>query len=380
MVDNNKRLREENINRRNFLKKTGLGVITATGISTSATFSPLTTLSNTIKPAERLGAQRHSVDKLKDWEAMGYGMFIHFGLPTFTGWPYNFESYKMEDLRNIYNPNRLDVEQWVSVARDSGMKYAVLTAKHQDGFCLWPSEHTNYTVGYSPNQTDIVEKFISACYKKGVKPGLYYCSSDFHHQFGSLNRGKSKRGFMGTFPKSQDEDLPPYTTSVYQTFMTAQITELLTQYGAITEMWIDLPGELGRGYRTYLYNYIAELQPEIFIMMNKGTPDSTEFNYPYFFPTDLLSIERGIPPETGYQKWRMVEDKEYYMPSEVCDTIGKEWFYSESDPPRTNLLEKYINCRERGASLLLNVPPDKRGIIPDQYIQSLKKLLRDAIL
>jgi alpha-L-fucosidase len=307
-------------------------------------------------------------------------MFIHFGLPTFTGWPYNLKrgSHKIGDLKSLYNPDKLDVDQWVCVARDAGMKYVVLTAKHDLGFCLWPSKHTGNSVVNSPNHTDVVEKLVKSCEKRGIKAGLYYSSSDPYHLFGSLTRGEAQRSFMESFPKTQDEDLPPYTTSVYQTFMTAQITELLTQYGPIAEMWIDVPGELGRGYRTFLYNYMAELQPEIYIIMNKGVPDSTEFNYHYFFPTDLLSMERGMPPESGYQKWREVEGKKYYMPGEVCDPIGKSWFYVESEPPRSDLIEQYLTCRQRGANLLLNVPPNKHGLICDDYVEALKLLRKGA--
>jgi len=368
------------INRRNFFKKTGQGAIAATALGALAGFSPVPDSPDLTETKQSPGAQRLSLDKLKKWEDWGYGMFIHFGLPTFTGWPFDFEreSKGIESLRSLYNPDKLDVDQWVSVARDAGMKYVVLTAKHDFGYCLWHSEHTDNSVIKSPNQTDVVEKLVEACQKRGIKAGLYYSASDPFHLFGSLTRSHAKRGFMHSFPKTQEEDLPPYTTSVYQTFMTAQITELLTKYGPIAEIWIDVPGELGRGYRTFLYNYMAELQPGTYIMMNKGVPDSTEFDYPYFFPSDLLAIERGMPPENGYQKWRTVEGKEYYMHGEVCDPIGKEWFYSPSDPPRSNLVEQYLACRQRGANLLLNVPPDKHGLISVEYVQALMNLRKNA--
>ncbi|MCK4789274.1 MAG: alpha-L-fucosidase, partial [Desulfobacteraceae bacterium] len=198
--------------------------------------------------------------------------------------------------------------------------------------------------------------------------------------FGSLTRSDAKRRFMKSFPKTQDEELPPYTTSVYQTFMTAQITELFTKYGPAAEMWIDLPGELGRGYRTFLYHHIAELQPETYIMMNNGVSDSTQYDYHYAFPSDLLAIERGMPPESGYQKWRTIEGKEYYMPGEVCDPIGRHWYYRPPASPRPDrqLLEQYLACRRRGVNLLLDVPPDKHGLVPDEYVQALMRLQKNA--
>ncbi len=365
------------VKRRDFIKKTGQVALTATALSSLSGFSSETASAVKKKSLQAQGSQRLSIPKLKEWDKWGYGMFIHFGLPTYTGF-YEKGTQRIENLRSMYKPDKLNVDQWVCVARDAGMKYVVLTAKHGLGYCLWPSKHTDNSVANSPYNTDVVEKLVESCEKRGVKPGLYYSSSDPYHLFGSLTRDEAKRSFMPTFPKTQDEDLPPYTTSVYQTFMTAQITELLTQYGSIAEMWIDVPGELGRGYRTFLYNYMAELQPEIYIVMNKGVPDSTEFNYHYFFPTDLLSIERGMPPESGYQRWRDVEGKKYYMPGEVCDPIGKSWFYMESEPPRSDLIEQYLACRQRGANLLLNVPPDKHGIINNDYIQALKNLQKGA--
>lgn len=369
------------IKRRDFFKRTGQGAMAATALAALSGFSPVNTSTSMANPPQKPGAQRLSIAKLKKWEDWGYGMFIHFGMSTFAGWQ-EYGERKSQKFQSppvsAYNPDKLDVDQWVSVARDAGMKYVVLTAKHEYGHCLWPSEFTDYSVANSPNQTDIVEKLVRACEKRGIKPGLYYCSSDLHNLFGSLTRPDAKRNFMQTFPKTQDEDLPPYTTSVYQTFMTAQITELLTKYGPICEMWIDLPGELGRGYRTFLYDYMAGLQPETYIMMNKGTPDSTKYDYQYSFPSDLLAIERGVPPETGYQKWRTVEGKDYYMPGEVCDTIGKDWFFGPSDSPRPDLLQQYLACRERGANLLLNVPPDKHGLITDEYVGALMSLKKKA--
>jgi hypothetical protein len=129
----------------------------------------------------RRGAQRLSVERLQDREALGYGMFLHFGMSTFDG-------RELSDGRSpaaLYAPDALDVDQWASVARDAGMKYAVLTAKHVALHCLWPSRHTGYTVANSTDRTDVCERFVDACRRRGVRPGFYYCSWDNHHRFGS---------------------------------------------------------------------------------------------------------------------------------------------------------------------------------------------------
>ena len=186
--------------------------------------------------------------------------------------------------------------------RDAGMKYIVLTTKHVAGHCLWPSKHTDYTVANSTDKTNVVEEFCKACEKRGVLPGLYYNSYDNHNRFGSKTPSRRRRvGRHERFSENQGTpaELPPFTTSLYQSFQTAQITELLTQFGPIAETWIDIPGLLGRGYRTFLYNHIAQLQPETVIMMNNGTV-TDNYNVAYAWPSDLISLERGVPPGMGH--------------------------------------------------------------------------------
>lgn len=310
------------------------------------------------------GAQRLSPEKLRQWESWQYGMFIHYGMSTYV----ENELPDGNAPASTYAPTALDVDQWVSVARDAGMKYAVLTTKHVAGHCLWPTKHTEYSVTNSSDATDVVGKFVESCAKRGLLPGFYYCSWDNHNRFGSQT------------PSDGKQDFPAYTTSLYQTFQTAQITELLTQYGPIAEMWIDIPGVLGRGYRTFLYNYVASLQPDIVIMMNSGISTGEDYNVDYAWPSDLIAIERRIPPDQGHNPWREIEGKRYYMPGEVCDPIGKDWFYVEGDNPRPDeeLLTQFQNCRARGVNLLLDVPPDKSGQIPDMHVQALNRLAKNA--
>ena len=354
----------DRFSRRFFFEKAGLG---ATAAALAASWAP-----SSAAPAvagseggETRGAQRLSLAQLRKWESLGYGMFIHFGMSTFVG----NELPSGKDPATAYAPDRLDVDQWISVARDAGMKYAVLTAKHVAGHCLWPSKLTKYTVANSTNKTDVVERFVKACERRGVLPGFYYCSWDNHNLFGSKTPSDPEVGWKGAF-----------TTSRYQTFQTAQITELLTQYGPIAETWIDIPGVLGRGYRTFLYQHIAQLQPETLIMMNSGISTQEKYNVDYAWPSDLIAIERRLPPESGHQKWRAIEGQEYYVPGEVCDTIGKNWFYVEGDRPRSDgeLLKIYRASRERGTNLLLDVPPDKHGLIPDYHVQALMRLRKNA--
>ena len=323
--------------------------------------------------ASEAGAQRLSLAKLRAWEGLGYGMFIHFGMSTFVG----TELPDGKASASVYDPDRLDVDQWIQVARDAGMKYAVLTAKHVAGHCLWPSRHTDYSVARSGNHTDVVRAFITACERRGVLPGLYYCSWDNHHLFGSVTPSMGGRLSVGGGTGQL-----AYTTSLYQDFQTAQLTELLSEYGPIAEVWVDIPGVLGRGYRTFLYNHIARLQPDALVMMNSGIDDGTHYNVDYAWPSDLIAIERNLPPASGHVRWREVAGRRYYIPAEMCDPIGKEWFYMESDLPRPDdqLRILLVECRKRGANLLLDVPPDKHGLIPDASVRALERLRKNSKL
>ena len=308
--------------------------------------------------APEAGVQRLGMERLRAWEALGYGMFIHFGMSSFLGQ----ELPDGNAPASTYAPDRLDVDQWIGIARDAGMRYAVLTTKHVAGHCLWPSRHTDYTVAASGNRTDVVAAFVKACERRGVKPGFYYCSWDNHNRFGSVT--------------PSDKGKRPFTTSLYQDFQTAQITELLTGYGPVLEMWIDIPGVLGRGYRTFLYEHIAKLQPDCLIMMNSGISDQEKYDAARNFPSDLIAIERRVPPAAGHNKWREIEGRRYYMPGEVCDPLTKNWFWVEGDVPRPDgeLRAILTESRRRGANLLLDVGPDRHGLITPECRAALMRL------
>jgi len=193
-------------------------------------------------------------------------------------------------------------------------------------------------------------------------PGLYYPSVDFHH--------------LGGRPPQDDWK---YVTSKHQTFMTDQITELLTNYGTIGEVWIDIPNVLGRGYRTFLYEHIARLQPNAVILMNGGFQDGTKVKESVW-PTDLISLEVTLPPKTGYLKWKTFEGQDYYLPGEYCDSITPHWWWVEGDKPKPDqkVLDMFQACRTAGVNVLLDAPPDNHGLIPKETIDALMRLRRNA--
>jgi len=293
---------------------------------------------------------------------MRYGMFLHFGMSTFTG----EELPSGKEPSELYFPTDLDVAQWVRVAKNAGMNYAVLTTKHVSGHCLWNSAYTDYSVATSKNTTDVVGAFVSECRKQGILPGFYYCSWDNHTRFGSVT------------PSTFNAGTNAFTSAQYNEYQSNQIRELLTNYGEIAEVWIDIPLILGRSYRTQLYQEIASLQPNAVIIMNHGISDGSDFHVRDAWPTDVITIERTLPNSdlNFRKKVHTIEGNDYYIPFEVCDTIGKEWFYREDDVLRSDeeLLGMYLVTTARGANFLLDVGPDLKGQIPKRYEEALLRL------
>jgi alpha-L-fucosidase len=320
------------------------------------------------------GDQRLPLARLRQWEELGFGMFIHFGMSTFAG----EEIPDGTQPLSLYSPDRLDVDQWVSVARDTGMNYAVLTAKHVSGHCLWPTRWTDYHVGNSPVKTDVVEAFVNACNRRGVLPALYYCCWDNHNRFGSTTPSDVFR-----LPADQQAQGPhawafqSVTTRAYQDFVANQVEELMTRYGRLAELWVDIPGVLPPGFRKDLYGQVAAWQPDMPVMMNSGAYRGPQYEVSYSWPSDLVSMEHNNPPSPGgYDRWHAIDGKRYYMPGEACNTLTKNWFFVENDPPRDDLevLGTYLVSRTRGANFVLDVPPDRSGRIGDDCVGALARL------
>jgi alpha-L-fucosidase len=306
------------------------------------------------------GAQRLSLESLREWESWGFGMFLHFGMSTYEG----IELSPGTSPPDLYRPESLDVDGWIRQAKNAGMTYAVLTAKHVSGFCLWPSDHTDYHVGASDYPTDVVAEFMDACARHGIHPGIYYCSWDNHHTFGSSTPSHAAFG-------------EAFTTRAYLDFQWSQLQELASRYPGVREWWIDIPSVLPRFYRDELYAELARRTPEAVIVMNNGIGNGSELSVRATWPTDVVTIERFVPPSRdGHRKWRTIEGADYYLPGEVCDPIGREWFYDRNDAPRSDgeLLGMYLLSRERGTNLLLDVGPDPRGRIPDAMGAALNRL------
>jgi len=297
-------------------------------------------------------------EKQLRWQDMEYYSFVHFSLNTYTdqSWGYGNEDVK------LFNPEKADCRQWARICKEAGMKGIILTAKHHCGFCLWPSEYTEYSVKNAPwkdGKGDMVREMADACKEYGLKLGIYLSPWDRN---------------------SKDYGKPEYIT-----YFRNQLTELLTNYGEIFEVWFD-GANGGDGYygganevrkidRTTYYDWkntyalIRKLQPNIVIWNDGGDRGDlrwvgTEDGYVGETNWSLLNATGDVP-------WEMlhfgVENGNAWVPAEVNTSIRPEWFYHPNEDSKVKtvpfLMETYYNSIGHNGSLLLNFPIMPNGLI-----------------
>lgn len=336
------------------------------------------------------GAQRLSIARLQQWKALQYGMFIHFGLKTFyprpTSWPdwVRIVRETPEDPA-MFQPEQLDVEQWMRTAQEAGMKYAILTTRHGNEFCLWPTQYTDKHAVNSPLRVDVVRLFVDACRKYGIVPCFYYAGGSSLKGGAMAPAGSSFSGWV---------------TREFLDLVKGQLTELLTNYGEIGQVWLDGPGMYGSQGRHEIYDHIAALQPNAVISMN-GAFLVTPGGYnrmtigDYAWPTDVWVVEAGVPPEwgdwveldapvAGQSWWDGKVSRWYYLPVEsACrlDMNVPDWFWNEGSMPRPDkhLLGLRLISLAHRVNLVLNVPPDRRGLLPEDMVEALMRLRENMI-
>ena len=310
-----------------------------------------------------------------EWQRMELTAFLHFGVNTFTGREWGDGT---EDPA-IFNPTSLDCEQWVRTLKESGFKMAIITAKHHDGFCLWPTKTTRHSVASSSwkdGKGDVVRELRDACKKYGIKFGVYLSPWD---------RNASCYG-----------DSPAYNQ-----FFIEQLTELLTNYGEVHEVWFDGANGEGPNGKKQIYDWdailrtIRRLQPKAvtaimgddvrWVGNEKGIGRETEWS--------ATALTPGIYPRSGEQNKELgifgkAKDlggrdivaratELFWYPSEVDVSIRPGWFY-HADQNRqvkslNHLTDIYFKSVGYNSVLLLNIPPDLRGLINENDVQRLKE-------
>jgi alpha-L-fucosidase len=291
------------------------------------------------------------------WQRDELAMFLHFGVNTFT----DREWGDGKEDPSIFNPARLDARQWARAARAAGFRSMILTAKHHDGFCLWPTATTKHSVASSPwrnGQGDVVREMVDACRAEGLRPGLYLSPWDRNN----AAYGDSER---------------------YNDLYCDQLTELLTRYGQIAEVWFDGANGEGPNGKKQRYDW-----PRFWSLVKRHQPDSVIFS-------DAGPDVRWCGNESGAggdPNWSMVDpavvpypgvsgpaiipalqhgdpNGTVWRPAEVDTSIRKGWFYHAADDTSVrsvdNLVDLYFNSVGRNSKLLLNVPPTRDGLLHD---------------
>jgi alpha-L-fucosidase len=297
------------------------------------------------------------------WQRDELAMFVHFGVNTFTDreWGDGREDPAM------FAPTRLDARQWAGAARAGGFRAMILTAKHHDGFCLWPTKTTDHSVTRSPwrgGQGDVVRELVDACRAEGLKPGLYLSPWDRHEP----SYGDSPR---------------------YNNLYCDQLTELLTQYGPLQEVWFDGANGEGPNGRRQQYDWprvwrlVRTLQPDA-VMFSDAGPD-----------VRWIGNERGVAAETNWSTvdpsvvpypgasgsavMRMLQNGDAagtaWRPGEADVSIRPGWFHHPAEDDRVKtvdaLVDLYFTSVGRNSKLLLNVPPTRDGVLHDTDVARL---------
>jgi alpha-L-fucosidase len=308
-----------------------------------------------------------------------FGMFIHWGLyaiPARGEWVRNSERISNEDYQvyfDEFNPERYDPKAWAKTAKAAGMKYAVLTAKHHDGFCLFDSKLTDYKSTNTKSGRDLVREFLDAFREEGLKVGLYYSLIDWHHP--------DYPAYGDEFHPMRDNEAykrDPSTFGRYLDYMHGQIRELLTGYGKLDIMWFDFSyGEMkGETWRaTELMETIRSLQPHI-VLDNRldasgGNGGSIHTSNPSFYSGDFASPEQIIPPSG------VTDNEGRSIPWEACVTLNNNWGYGSTDKTYKKagtIIRKLVECVSKNGNLLLNVGPDAKGEIPLESVRILEEV------
>lgn len=292
-----------------------------------------------------------SKDQL-NWEGMGFYLFMHFGPNTFT----NLEWGKGTENPDLFHPTALDCDQWARVARDAGAKGIIITAKHHDGFCLWPSKQSTHTVRESKwrnGQGDVLKELSAACQRYGLKFGVYISPWDRNH--------------------------PAYGTPKYNKIYIKTMKEIFHHYGPIFELWWDGANGEGPNGKKQIYDFprfervVRKMSPHTVIFSDIG-PDmrwvGNEQGVAGFTNWDLLDtagFKRGAggPPVDTLNRGNF--NGKNFIPAECDVSIRPGWFYHASENEKVKnadeLMSLYLLSTGRGSNLLLNVPPDTEGRI-----------------
>jgi len=295
------------------------------------------------------------------WHEMRYYAFVHFGPNTFT----NREWGEGKEDPNVFHPTALDCRQWAKTFKDAGMSGVILTVKHHDGFCLFPSKYSTHTVAQTSwrnGKGDVLRNLSEACREFGLKLGVYLSPWDRNH--------------------------PAYGTPEYNQVFANTLNEVLTGYGPIFEVWFDGANGEGPNGRKQVYDWklfidtVRKHQPDAVIFSDAG-PDVRWVGNEDGFANEtnwaMLDRDRFVPGTPLYRELTEGHPNgSHWLPAECDVSIRPGWFYHADQDERVkslaHLLEIYYRSVGMGSNLLLNVPPDQRGLIHETDVKRLLEL------
>ena len=308
------------------------------------TFGMLLMLSVTTTPAQDSTGDIRPAPYQVAWQDLEFGVIIHFSTNTFL----NQEWGDGTANPSVFNPSQFDPEQWMKAIRDSGAKYVVLVAKHHDGFCLWPTDQTTYSIKSSlwkDGKGDVVGDVARAARKYGLKFGVYLSPWDRHE------------------PKYKD-------SAEYDKYYNAELEELATRYGDLVEFWLDGAGSAGHVYDfKKIIETLRTYQPNTVVFADTGLFEYGDARW-VGNESGLVDYENwNVIDRHGYRRWRPVE----------ADTPLRNlhWFWHPNDEASLKsldvLLDTYDKTVGRGAQLMLGLAPDNRGLLPDSDVKRLEE-------
>ena len=300
-----------------------------------------------------------------------FGMFIHFGayaLPGRGEWVKSNEHLTTEQYQkyvDAFYPSAYNAKEWARIAKKAGMKYAVLTAKHHDGFCMFDSKLTDYKVSKRFDGRDVVREFLDAFRAEGIKVGLYYSLIDWNH---------ADYPNVGNHPQRDDKEYAKrkFNWDNYLKYMHGQVEELAKNYGKIDIMWFDYSFDDYSGEKWKAKELVAMLrkyQPEIILDNRLEVNHGVSLNGRQISQYgDIETPEQAIPDKG------IVHVSGKPMPWETCLTLNNNWGYTENDHEWKSpalIVQSLVNCVSKSGNLLLNVGPDATGRIPEKSIEIL---------
>ena len=303
--------------------------------------------------------ETQKAERLKWWTDARFGMFIHWGSYAQAArheWVKKRERIPDDEYQKyfeVFDPDLFDPSEWAKKAKAAGMKYAVITSKHHEGFCMFESAFTDYDVINTPYGKDIIKEWVDAFRTEGLGIGFYYSLIDWHHPEYTIDRVHPQ---SVTTQAEYDELNKDRDMAVYREYLKNQVREILTKYGKIDILWLDysFPGQFGKGRDDWgsveLVKMVREIQPEIIINDRADLKD-------YWGGWDFTT-----PEQYKVESWPEIDGKK--IPWETCQTFSGSWGYYRDEhtwKDKKQLLVLLIESVSKGGNLLLNVGPTARG-------------------